>query len=230
MHFEDDRPQPSVRSPDCGDPGDSSESSDPATGEWGTREDDALLARLRVDAADGAVLDAGCGNGRPVLDGLAPDRPVVGVDAATGQVARAARVAPGRVVQGNMTALPLASDAVAAVTAFRSVIHVPTSEHETVYEEFARVLQPGGVCYVTVGTETRAEPSDAWLDGGEPMEWTVLGPDESTRLLEATGFDVYDAVGLRDSVDASRDRANGRLVDADHPDAETVVLLARLPG
>jgi hypothetical protein len=58
---------------------------------------------------------------------------------------------------------------------------------------------------------------------------TVLGPDESTRALEAAGFEVYDAVGRRDPVGAGLDDEDGRIVDADHPNAEAVVLLARLP-
>ncbi|WP_440990167.1 class I SAM-dependent methyltransferase [Haloarchaeobius baliensis] len=191
-------------------------------------ESDALLGRLRRDAPEGPVLDAGCGDGKPVLATLADDRPVAGLDISGEQAARANEVAPGRVVQGDMTALPYETGSFAALAAFFSIIHVPAAETPAVYREFARVLQPGGVALVTTGTEDWAGRNDDWLDGGAPMAWEILGPEKSRRHLEAAGFDVYETVGVVDGVSDDADGDDGRLVDPDADEAAKLFLFARL--
>jgi len=159
-----------------------------------------VLDRFLDDAPDGLVLDAGCGAGQPVLSQLAAERPVVGMDFSTEQVARADAVVPGRVVQGDMTSLPFDDDSIAAITAFYSVIHVPFDEHATVYDEFARVLQLGGALCVTVGAEDWSGRNDDWLDSGTAMEWSHYGLERSRDLLTDAGFTVTDALGVVDTV------------------------------
>jgi SAM-dependent methyltransferase len=193
----------------------------------GTADDHGLLDRLDADAPPGRVLDAGCGDGRPTLPWFRGNRPVVGLDFSRAQATRAATTAPGRVVQGDMTGLPFADDAFAAVTAFFSVIHVPASETPAVYEEFARVLEPGGVALVTTGTDDWTGENDDWLDGGAPMAWEICGEAQSTRHLQAAGFAVTDRVGV---VDALGDDDQTRLVDPDHEDADKLFLFARYEG
>jgi len=191
-------------------------------------EDHRILESLLADAPDGRILDAGCGAGDPVLDRVASERPVLGLDFSSEQVRLANDVAPGRVVRGDMTALPVADDSVAAVTAFYSLIHVPAAQHADVYAEFARVLQPGGVVLVTTGTEDWSGRNDDWLDAGAPMEWDILGPDASIAHLDAAGFDVYDRVGVVDDLGEEDARTGDNLVDPDSEDADKLFLLARL--
>jgi SAM-dependent methyltransferase len=191
-------------------------------------EDHQVLQSLLADAPDGRILDAGCGAGDPVLERLARDRPVVGLDFSSEQVRLADDVAPGRVVRGDMTALPVADDSVAAVTAFYSLIHVPADQHADVYAEFARALQPGGVVLVTTGTEDWSGRNDDWLDGGAPMEWDILGPDASVAHLDAAGFEVYDRVGVVDDLGEDTSRTGDTLVDPDSERADKLFLFARL--
>jgi SAM-dependent methyltransferase len=186
-----------------------------------------LLERFLAETPDGRVLDAGCGAGQPVLSRLESERDAVGMDFSREQVARASDVAAGRVVQGDMTALPFRDDAFAAATAFYSVIHVPFDQHRTVYDEFARVLEPGGLLLVTVGAEDWTGRNDDWLDSGTPMEWSHYGLAESRRLLEAAGFEVYDAVGCVDPVDDDS-ATETRIVDPDADDAGHPFCVARL--
>lgn len=194
--------------------------------ERGSNENGALLERLQSDAPPGRLFDAGCGDGRSVLDIVADERRVVGLDFSRSQTTRATDVAPGRIAQGDMTVLPFVDDAFAAVTAFYSVIHVPAAETPAVYEEFARVLRPGGVALVTTGTEDWAGRNDDWLAGGAPMEWDILGLDRSTELLTAAGFEVYETVGVVDGL--GDDETASRLVDADSEDADKLFIYARL--
>lgn len=157
---------------------------------------DVLLDRFLADAPAGPVLDVGCGAGEPVLSQLATDRSVVGLDFSREQLSRADDVAPGRVVQGDMTSLPFEDDAFAALTAFCSVIHVPFDQHAAVYAEFARVLQAGGELLVTVGADEWSGRNDDWLDSGTPMEWSHYGLEKSRELVTHAGFTVTDAVGI----------------------------------
>jgi SAM-dependent methyltransferase len=189
---------------------------------------DILLDQFLEDAPHGPVLDAGCGAGEPVLARLGEDRQTVGMDFSDEQIARADTVTPGRVVQGDMTALPFADDAFAALTAFYSVIHVPFEEQQAVYDEFARVLHPGGHLLVTVGAEDWAGRNDDWLDSGITMEWSHYGLEASRKLLSDAGFDVYDAVGAIDTVDDDGSVEGTRVLDPDHDDAGHPFCFARL--
>lgn len=191
-------------------------------------DDLAILDGLLADAPEGRILDAGCGDGDPILDRLASDRPVVGIDFSSEQVRRANRVAPGRVARADLTALPVAADSLAAITAFYSLIHVPADRHGDVYAEFARTLQTGGIVLVTVGTQEWSGRNEDWLDGGAPMKWDILGPEKSTERLEAAGFDVYDRIGVVDDLGEDADRDDDNLVDPDSDDADKLFLFARL--
>ena len=116
--------------------------------------DDEALASFLDDLPPAArLLDAGCGQGTPVLAGL-EDVSGVGIDISRGQLTRAAENAPdAALAQGDIVGLPLVDDAVDAVTALWSVIHVPEGDHSPVFEEFARVLRPGGRLLLTEGTD-----------------------------------------------------------------------------
>ena len=191
-------------------------------------EDHRILDTLLADAPEGRILDAGCGAGDPVLERFARDRPVLGLDFSSEQLRLANDVAPGRVARGDMTALPVADDSVAAVTAFYSLIHVPADQHADVYAEFARALRPGGVVLVTTGTEDWSGRNDDWLDGGAPMEWDILGPDASVAHLDDAGFEVYDRVGVVDDLGEEDSRTGDNLVDPDSERADKLFLYARL--
>lgn len=101
------------------------------------------------------VLDLGCGIGRmfPVLLEYADH--IIGVDVATGMLARAARVADahsGRVtlIQASVGKLPLDSACVDAVVCLGLFEHLPASEQRNALREIARVLTPNGLVILEV--------------------------------------------------------------------------------
>jgi len=141
--------------------------------------------------ASARVLDAGCGGGRAVLETLAAEYETVGLDLSAEQLALANERAPAaRLVRGDLTRLPVADDAVDGLTALHSVIHVPREHHGQVFEEFGRVLRPGGQLLLTTGVGEWEGANDDWLDSGAAMQWSFHGRERSLELLDDAGFEI----------------------------------------
>lgn len=152
--------------------------------------DAALLDELVSDLpAEARILDIGCGDGARTLANL-PDG-TVGLDFSRIQLDLASDRVPGaRLLQGDMTSLPVADDSVDALTAYHAVFHVPRPEHPSVYAEFARVLQPGGRLLMTVGRGSGDSTARNWLDSGETMYWSTPGRDTTVAQLRDAGFTI----------------------------------------
>jgi len=153
-------------------------------------------------SADDRLLDAGCGQGTPVLNRL-PDRvDSIGVDLSASMLDLARDRTDTALVRGDLTRLPVAADAVDAVTALHSVIHVPMSEHPTVFREFARALRPGGRLYLTAATGEGgwSGANEDWLGSGELMAWSFPGLDRTRDQLREAGFRVTAERVLDDTV------------------------------
>ncbi|GAB3673851.1 class I SAM-dependent methyltransferase [Halopiger thermotolerans] len=163
---------------------------DPDDGEW------RMLERLREQLPSPVrVLDAGCGQGDPILRRLVDDPAIeaTGVDFSREQLRFASNAVPdAALAQGDITSLPVGDDAFDAVTAFHSLIHVPESEHQTVIDEFARILRPGGLTLLTEGTNDWHGTNPDWLETGVEMQWHIAGADATREHLRAAGFTVRD--------------------------------------
>ncbi|WP_396610918.1 class I SAM-dependent methyltransferase [Haloferax sp. S1W] len=165
------------------------------------------------------VLDAGCGQGTPVLTRLASEADPVGLDFSREQVTLAAENVPDApLAQGDMTALPFGTDAFDAVVAYWSLIHVPMDDHQTVIDEFARVLRSGGRVLVCEGTNEWAGENPDWLESGVRMEWNIAGAAETRAQLQNAGFEVTDTWGAPETMNP--DEEDGEETgdsDDDHP-------------
>lgn len=164
--------------------------------------------------ANSRVLDAGCGDGRPVSTRLGEhDVDVVSLDFSRSQLNLASeRLSTESLVQGDMTSLPFDADSFDAVCAFGSFIHIPKSEHETVLQEFGRVLSADGWLLFTTGCSNWEGRNPDWLESGVAMEWDILGVDETNELLEAVGFAVENTWVFADELDDGNDDAKFPLV------------------
>jgi len=145
---------------------------------------DALPERPRV-------LDAGCGQGDPVLARLDRAASPVGVDFSREQLRLAAAVSTP-LVQGDLAALPFDAGAFDAVVAYYSLIHIPRDEHRTVVDEFARVLHPGGRLLLHEGTTAWEGTNPDWLDTGVEMQWHIAGAETTRDHLRDAGFTVVE--------------------------------------
>ena len=157
---------------------------------------DLLDEFLRSLSDSASVLDAGCGQGTPVLSRLSDSATAIGLDFSRGQLRRAAENAPcASLVQGDMTAQPFPADAFDAVVAFWSLIHVPLDEHQTVIDECARVVRPGGRLLLCEGTNEWSGENPNWLESGVKMEWEIAGAKTTESQLQNAGFTIVDTWG-----------------------------------
>ncbi|HEX3874136.1 MAG TPA: class I SAM-dependent methyltransferase [Solirubrobacteraceae bacterium] len=104
------------------------------------------LHRLRL-SRDIAILDAGCGSGRNMVD-LAAFGRVTGLELADASVARARERGVGDVVQGTLDAMPFAADSFDLAVSFDVIEHL--EDDQRALAELRRVVRPGGTLLVTV--------------------------------------------------------------------------------
>lgn len=160
-------------------------------------EREALTSFLDEVPPNSRVLDAGCGGGDPVLRQLTDhSQQAIGLDFSTAQLELATSSAPGaRLLCGDLTRLPLTDGSLDAVLAYHSLIHVPSGEHQTVIDEFARVLRPGGHLLVSEGPGEWQGTNPDWLDAGAEMQWYIAGAESTRAQLETAAFRIRHETG-----------------------------------
>jgi len=166
-----------------------------------TGSDAALLDDLLAACPpDPLVLDAGCGDGARTLANLPAGS--VGLDISRrGLELAAERVPESRLLQGDMTAIPLRNGIVDAVSAYHAVFHVPRGEHPTVYEEFARVLTENGRLLMTLSGGRFETVRRGWMGGS--MFFSAPGRERTLEQLRAAGFENLETETADDPLGAS---------------------------
>jgi ubiquinone/menaquinone biosynthesis C-methylase UbiE len=149
---------------------------------------------------DPLVLDVGCGDGARTLANLPTD--AIGLDVSRRGLELAADTVPdARLVQADMTRIPLADDTVDAITAYHAVFHVPRDDQPRVYDEFERVLRPGGRLLTTLSTGRFETVRDDWMGG--QMFFSAPGERATLDQLAAAGFDEIERVTADDPLGSS---------------------------
>jgi ubiquinone/menaquinone biosynthesis C-methylase UbiE len=144
---------------------------------------------------NGRVCDMGCGPGHVARYLCDAGVSAWGLDLSSGMVEQARRLNPGTEFrQGNMLALDLPDNALAGIVAFYAIVNIPSSSLPVVFEEMARVLEPGGVLFLAfhAGDQTLRE-EELW---GHPiaMDFFFFQPSDIRILLEAAGLAVEEVV------------------------------------
>lgn len=160
-------------------------------------EREALTSFLGNLSPDSRVLDAGCGGGEPVLRQLTShSQQAIGLDFSAKQLDIARSNAPeARLLRGDMSRTPLTDGCLDAVLAYHSLIHVPSDEHQTVIDEFARILRPGGQLLVSEGPGAWQGTNPDWLDAGAEMQWYIAGAETTRAQLETASFRIRNEYG-----------------------------------
>ena len=142
------------------------------------------------------ILDLGCGAGNDVPAFEAMGLLTVGLDisAVLLEAARERTGLRGRVVQGDLRALPFADARLDGVWAGGSLHHLPKPQFGGVVGEIARVLRPGGAlgCSVALGLQ------DGYVEGADGMKgrrwYSYFEPDELRAVFRKHRIDVVDAL------------------------------------
>jgi SAM-dependent methyltransferase len=135
------------------------------------------------------VVEIGCGPGQIGFFVRRCGRRVYGIDLSPEMAARANGHLDGATV-ADMRSLPLASDRIAGLVAFYSVIHVQRPELGSVLREFYRVLQPGGRVLFSAHEGQGQIERDTFLDEPVPVVATLFELDELVEAGENAGLVV----------------------------------------
>ena len=153
--------------------------------------DRAMLAMFAELVGEGPVADIGCGTGRVTthLHGLGLD--VFGIDLSPGMIDVARREHPRiRFEVGSMTALDLPDAALAGLSAYYSVIHIPQELLPQVLAEFHRVLAPGGHALLTFQVGEEPLHVTEAFDQAISLIFHRRRPEHMTALLAEAGLEV----------------------------------------
>jgi ubiquinone/menaquinone biosynthesis C-methylase UbiE len=163
--------------------------------------DAALIDNLLADLPpDPDVLDIGCGDGARTLANLPPGS--VGLDiSGRGLELATDEVPDARLLQGDMSALPVGADRFDGLTAYHAVFHVPREEQPAVYEEFARVLRPGGVALMTLPGGRFETVRRGWMGGR--MFFSTPGREQTLDALQEAGFEDLETTTATDPLGSS---------------------------
>lgn len=151
------------------------------------------FAELVQAAGSGPVADVGCGPGHVTAHLHSLGLAAFGVDLSPRMVEVARRNYPGlRFDIGTMTALGLADGELGGIVAWYSIIHTPPEVLPAVFDEFHRVLAPGGHLLLGfhVGDERRRKEKGY---GNHEMSLNIylLPPDRIAELATRVGLVVH---------------------------------------
>ena len=154
-----------------------------------------LAERLR---GEGPVVDIGCGPGQIAAFLAARGVEAGGLDLSPEMIAQARALHPGlRFDVGDMRDTGLASESLAGLTAFYSIIHIPRDDVARVLGELRRVLRPGGLLLLAFhlleeGGE-KVVHLDEWWDRDVSIDFVFFERAEMERYLAEAGFEILEA-------------------------------------
>ncbi|HYJ04279.1 MAG TPA: class I SAM-dependent methyltransferase [Chthoniobacterales bacterium] len=158
--------------------------------------DRALLDRFAEATRErGPVCDLGCGPGHVARYLKERGLEVVGCDLSPKMV-EAARLLNPEIIfhQADMTALDHADESWAGLVAFYSIIHIPRTEIAKTLREFRRILQPGGLLFLSFHIGDETVHLDDWWEQKVNVDFFFFQPEEIVNELQAAGFEIEETI------------------------------------
>jgi len=140
------------------------------------------------------ILDVGSGTGIPVARFFVDHGfSVTGIDISEKMLELAKENAPeAEFFQLDMNDLDFPEDSFHCITALYSLFHVPKEKHQSVLENFIRMLKPEGILFFCVGSKG-GDWTDEFL--GSEMFWSNYSPEKTLSLVREAGFEIlFDEV------------------------------------
>jgi SAM-dependent methyltransferase len=143
----------------------------------------------------GWVCDMGCGPAQVARYLSDRGADVFGVDLSAGMLAEARRLNPDLgFVQSSMMELGLASESLAGVAAFYSIIHILRQQVVSALAEMFRVLKPGGSLLLTFHLGTEDSYHEEMLGHRVSMDIALFTTEEMSGYLRTAGFQADEVL------------------------------------
>lgn len=155
---------------------------------------------IKVNSTD-KILDIGCGGGVNIekfltltennVDGL--DYSEISVKASTKQNQKEIENGRCRIIQANVTKMPIENESYDLVTAFETIYFWP--DIKNTFKEVLRIIKPGGHFMIAQGTDGNHPDDEKWLSLVEGMN--LYTADTLKNYLLQAGFksvNVYKKV------------------------------------
>ena len=153
---------------------------------------DEFAARVK---GNGSVCDLGCGPGHVARYLREHGVQVCGLDLSSELVERARQLNPDiKFEQGNMIALNAADATWAGIVAFYSIIHIPRTDHVTVFSEMRRVLRSGGLLLLAFHVGDEVVHFDELWGQAASLDFHLFCADAVVGGLRRAGFEVEKIV------------------------------------
>jgi ubiquinone/menaquinone biosynthesis C-methylase UbiE len=146
---------------------------------------------------NGHVLDVGCGAGIPtgkylVNRGLK----VTGIDISDTMLEMARKNVPeADFINKDMNSLDFNENSFDGIISVYALFHVPKNNHPNIFEQFFKILKPGGILLINTGTSESEGVSEFF---GEPMFWSNYEPKKTLQIVKSVGFSIlFEGVLVR---------------------------------
>ncbi len=144
---------------------------------------------------EGLVCDLGCGPGQIARYLKAMDINVIGVDKSKGMIEVAKRFNPDiEFYCDDMRKLQVGNSSWVGIVNFYAIIHVPPKEIAKVFQEWERVLAPGGYLLMSFLVGEDIEHVDELFNQEVDLDFYLYPSEHMVNWLEEVGFEIIDSM------------------------------------